>query len=101
MPTTFELNDSIRQEQDEKVTSGEFDQMDSDSFREVSNGDSVNVKPKRMAQSANLGKSYVRRGPNTFVAANSVRLIPGEPLYRYRKRGFGITEKYIKYGKAK
>ena len=96
-----EIDKVVAEEQDANVASGAFDQMDSDSFREVSNGDSVNAKPKRSPQSFNLIKSYVRRGPNTFVGANTVKLIPGEPLFRHRQKSFGVAEKFIRYSTVK
>jgi hypothetical protein len=70
-----EVNDFVRAEQNANVESGEFDQYDSP--REEPKP--VGVKPK----------SYVKRN-GTFVAASTVYLVPGEKLYRYRKRSLGV-----------
>jgi hypothetical protein len=60
-------------------------------------------KTARGVQSSNLkakGKLYVKRGSGKYVLASTVDLIPGEFLYRHRKRAFGQPEKWIVHGKV-
>jgi hypothetical protein len=45
-------------------------------------------------------RSFVRRN-GRFVLASSVEVIEGETLYRHRPRSFGVSEKFIAFGKAK
>jgi hypothetical protein len=83
-----QAEDAVRAEQDATVENGEFDVMDSPPKE---------LKPKRPVPSA---KAFVKRY-GRFVLAASVDLIPGEKLYRHRKRSLGVSEKYIAFSKVK
>jgi hypothetical protein len=80
-----EMNDAVRQEQDEAVESGEFDVMDSD----------LRSQPKPQ-----YAKLFVKRG-SRFVSALDAELIPGEKLFRFRKRSFGQDARYIAHSTVK
>jgi hypothetical protein len=83
-----ELDQSILAEQDEQRENLEFEEMDSD----------PPPKPKPKRQVSN--RLYVERQGGRFVLANSVKLIPGEVLYRHRPRSMGVQERFIKHSRV-
>jgi hypothetical protein len=91
--------ETIRQGQDERVANGEFDQWNAEALR---------TKQKPAARGASVGskrqvkgqRSFVRRN-GQFVLASSVEVIEGEPLYRRRPKSFGVSERYIAFGKVR
>ena len=70
-----QAEEAIRAEQDANVESGEVDELER--------------KPVSK-------KLFVKRY-GRFISAASVELVPGENLYRHRKRSMGVSEKYIKH----
>lgn len=73
------VEDHVRQQQDANVDSGEFDQYDSPPRKPVSK------------------KLFVKRKGQFVPAASVDDLIPGEVLFRHRKRAMGVAEKWIKH----
>jgi hypothetical protein len=103
-----EAAEFARQEQNEDLESGEFDQFESrpaeltrtqpatESLeREAARGASANRKLKVKGK-----RSFVRRGKRFLPASSLEDLIEGEVLYRHRPKSFGIAEKYIAFGKV-
>jgi hypothetical protein len=97
-----EAGDFVREEQDEQVASGEFDQWDAASRRDPparpAAGPRVSAKSKRSKVKGQ--RSYVKRN-GSFVSASDVEVIAGESLYRFRPKSFGVSERYIRFGKVK
>jgi hypothetical protein len=94
--------DTLRQEQDERVESGEFDQWNADTLRQApasakaaaaaSASSGLKIKGKR---------SFVLRGKRFVLASSRQDLIDGEILYRHRPKTFGVAEKFIAFGKVR
>ena len=76
-----EANDAVRQQHDADAEAGEFDEYD---------------VPRKKAPPRQNAKLYVKR-QGKFVLASTAYLVPGETLYRHRKRSFGVAEKFIKH----
>jgi hypothetical protein len=93
--------DILREEQDAAVEDGQYDQWNAEALREAPA--SPQPAPPRgsvKSKPTTKPKSYVRRA-GKFVPAVSVELVAGGNLYRLRKRKFGQSEKFIRYGTVK
>ena len=64
--------------------------------RDADNGES-NVRTPRQRRRA--AASYVKRGDG-FEPASKVDVMEGETLYWHRKRSFGVSEKFIAFGRV-
>ena len=114
------IKDALRQEQDEQVERGDFDQFDSipeelsrtsqddpqARFVALSGGDRFresrprrSAKAKAESQEASDLMSDERR--RFLLAAGREDLIDGEELYRHRAKSFGVAEKYIAFAKVR
>jgi hypothetical protein len=82
-----ELTDTLRQEADEKVESGEYDQIDTP----------FKPPPAKVSKPKSL---FVKR-QGRFVPASTAYWIPGEVLYWHRKRDIGVSDKCIKHSQVK
>jgi hypothetical protein len=92
-----EAEDFVREEQDARVESGEWDQSETrrDPPERPARAASANSKLKVKGK-----RSFVRR-KGRFVLANNVEVIEGEPLYRRRPKSFGVAERFIVFGKVR
>ena len=82
-------------------------------FHVFSSGDlvgSINVPPEQAAllsaqrafgDGPFLLRSFVRRGGRFLLASSLEDLREGETLYRRRPKSFGVSEKYIAFGKVR
>jgi hypothetical protein len=77
-----EAENAICEEHDLAAEKGEFDEYDSD--------------PRPKPKPPPSRKLFVKR-QGKFLPISTVYPLPGETLYRHRKRGFGVTEKFIKH----
>jgi hypothetical protein len=63
--------------------------------------DDIESKPAlpRRPRNRNRVASFVKRGEH-FEPASKVDVIPGEILYWHRRKSFGVTEKFIAFGRV-
>ena len=81
-----EAKDAIREQHDADAKAGEFDEMDSD--------------PRPKPKPPPSRKLFVKR-KGKYVPVATAYLVPGEKLFRFRKRSFGVPAKYIMHSIVK
>jgi hypothetical protein len=93
------LSDAIREEQDQAVAEGAYDQMDVPF--EPPPAKVKMSEPPSAAKMIGGQKLFVKRGKG-FVPAHEVDdLEQGEPLYRFRPRSLGQTAMYIRHSEVR